>query len=248
MPQQTSIEARLGCAACGLHAVCLPEGIDEGGLARLDRLTRQCSTYQRGDAVYRQGQSLSALYVVRSGAVRIALGDAEGSQQVLGFRLPGEVLGIDALLDDTHHTHATALERTTVCEVPFARLEDLFEQLPGLQRKIMRELGREVASTQQHVLAMGRQQALERVALFLYGLLERYERLSRPTDCVRLPMGRSDIACYLGLAVETVSRALRRMEEHGVLSASGRHLRIYRRDLLAALCVADRQRDRRPAD
>lgn len=245
MTQPVSPAARLGCADCGLHAVCLPEGVDEGGLARLDRLTRQRSTYQRGDAVYHQGQGFHALYVVRSGAVRVAFNDANGGQQVLGFRLPGEILGIDALLDDTHRSDATALERTTVCEVPFTRLEDLFQQLPGLQRKMMRELGREVAQVQQHVLAMGRQQALERVALFLRGLLERYDRLSRPTDCVRLPMGRSDIACYLGLAVETVSRALGRMEEHGVLTASGRHLRIHRRDLLDALCMADGSSDRR---
>ncbi|UPG92099.1 cyclic nucleotide-binding domain-containing protein [Luteibacter aegosomaticola] len=245
MTQPATQAARLGCADCGLHAICLPEGVDEGGLARLDRLTRSRSTYQRGDSVYRQGQPFNALYVVRSGAVRVALGDADGSQQVLGFRLPGEILGIDALLDDTHRTDATALERTTVCEVPFARLEDLFQQLPGLQRKMMRELGREVADAQRHVLAMGRQQALERVALFLRGLLERYDRLSRPTDCVRLPMGRSDIACYLGLAVETVSRALGRMEEHGVLSASGRHLRIHRRDLLDALCATDATSDRK---
>jgi CRP/FNR family transcriptional regulator len=81
--------------------------------------------------------------------------------------------------------------------------------------------------------------------MFLRSLLERYDRLSRPTDCLRLPMGRSDIACYLGLAVETVSRALGRMEENGVLSASGRHLRIFRRDLLDALCVADGVGDRR---
>lgn len=244
MPQHASTAARLGCADCGLHAVCLPEGVDEGGLARLDRLTRQRSTYQRGDSVYRQGQPFGALYVVRSGAVRVTLGDAEGGHQVLGFRLPGEVLGVDALLDDTHLSDATALERTTVCEVPFARLEDLFQLLPGLQRKIMRELGREVADAQRHVQAMGRQQALERVALFLRGLLERYDRLSRPTDNIRLPMGRGDIACYLGLAVETVSRALGRMEEHGVLSASGRHLRIHRRDLLDALCASEGNRDR----
>ncbi|QDE39386.1 cyclic nucleotide-binding domain-containing protein [Luteibacter pinisoli] len=245
MNQPTTMAARLGCSDCGLHAICLPEGVTEGGLARLDRLTRQRSTYQRGDTVFRQGQPFNALYVVRSGAVRVALGDAHGGQQVLGFRLPGEILGIDALLDDSHRTDATALERTTICEVPFDRLEELFHQVPELQPKMMRELGREVASAQEHVLAMGRQQALERVAMFLRSLLERYDRLSRPTDCLRLPMGRSDIACYLGLAVETVSRALGRMEENGVLSASGRHLRIFRRDLLDALCMVDGVGDRR---
>src|SRR5689334_12866365 len=110
MNQLTTTAARLGCSDCGLHAICLPEGVDEGGLARLDRLTRQRSTYQRGDVVFRQGEPFEALYVVRSGAVRVAIGDADGGQQVVGFRLPGEILGIDALLEDTHRTDAQALE------------------------------------------------------------------------------------------------------------------------------------------
>ncbi|QWT21682.1 cyclic nucleotide-binding domain-containing protein [Bacillus sp. NP157] len=245
MPDPDYPAARLGCSQCGLHAVCLPAHIDEGGLARLDRLTRQRSTLQRGDSVYRQGQPFTSLYVVRSGAVRVAMDEAEGTELVLGFRLPGEILGVDALVDDTHRTVATALERTTLCEVPYARLEELFQQMPGLQRKMMRVLGSEVASAQEHARAMARQPALERVALFLRALLARYDRLSRPTDCVRLPMGRSDIAGYLGIAVETVSRALGRMEEQGVLSASGRHLRIHRRDLLDALCLPDGAGDRR---
>ncbi|KJV24930.1 cyclic nucleotide-binding domain-containing protein [Luteibacter yeojuensis] len=237
MRQPEPSAPRLGCADCGLHAICLPEGVDEEGLARLDRLTRQRSTYQRGELVFRQGQSFNTLYVVRSGAVRVAIADPSGGRQVLGFRLPGEILGIDALLDNAHRTDATALERTTVCEVPFARIEELFQLLPSLQRKMMRELGREVAAAQQHAQAMGRSQALERVAMFLNALLVRYDRLSRPTDLVRLPMGRGDIACYLGIAVETVSRAFGRMEENGVMVASGRHVRIFRRDLLEALCT-----------
>jgi CRP/FNR family transcriptional regulator, anaerobic regulatory protein len=177
---------RLGCADCGLHAICLPEGVDEAGLARLDRLTRQRSTYERGEVVFRQGQSFNTLYVVRSGAIRVAIRDAGGGQQVLGFRLPGEILGVDALLDNAHRTNATALER---------------------------------------------------VARFLNALLVRYDRLSRPTDLIRLPMARGDIACYLGLAVETVSRAFGRLEENGIMVASGRHVRIFRRDLLEALCT-----------
>jgi CRP/FNR family transcriptional regulator, anaerobic regulatory protein len=185
------------------------------------------------------------LYVVRSGAIRVAIRDAGGGQQVLGFRLPGEILGVDALLDNAHRTNATALERTTVCEVPFARIEELFHLLPSLQRKMMRELGREVAASQQHALAMGRPHALERVARFLNALLVRYDRLSRPTDLIRLPMARGDIACYLGLAVETVSRAFGRLEENGIMVASGRHVRIFRRDLLEALCTGAGTGERR---
>ncbi|KAF1009178.1 MAG: Transcriptional activator protein Anr [Luteibacter sp.] len=228
---------RHGCADCGLHEFCLPAGADADALARLDRLTRrQQRNLARGETLFRQGQPFQSLFVLRSGAVRTAVVDADGAHQVIGFGLPGEVIGIDGLLDDRHRTEAVALESSTFCEVPFERMEDVLEEVPTLQRGLMRVLGREVAAEQEHAVAMGRQQAVARVALFLRGMVERHGRLSRQADFLKLPMPRSDIANYLGLAVETVSRALGRMEDEGILSVSGRSVRILRHDALAALC------------
>jgi CRP/FNR family transcriptional regulator, anaerobic regulatory protein len=227
-----------GCGACGLHDICLPAGIEGEALARMDRLTRNRRTLARGEAVFRQGEAFHALYVLRSGATRSTLGDADGGHQVIGFGTPGDVLGIDGLLDDAYRTDAVALERSTLCEVPFARMEEVLVQIPSLHRRMLRVLGGELASEQQHLVAMGRQQAIERVARFVHGLVGKQGRLSRQGDCLKLSMSRADIANYLGLAVETVSRALGRMEETGTLSASGRTLRILDGAALAALAGA----------
>ncbi|WP_051938745.1 cyclic nucleotide-binding domain-containing protein [Luteibacter sp. 9135] len=234
MPDPYPLASRHGCATCGLHDVCLPAGIRGEALARVDRLTRDRRTVSRGETLFRQGQSFHALYVLRSGATRSTIADADGAQQVIGFGLPGDILGVDGLLDDTHRTEAVALERSTVCEVPFARMEAVFTEVPSLHRRMLRVLGSEVAADQAHLVAMGRPSAVERVALFLDGLLERQHRISRQSDCLRLPMSRADIASYLGLAVETVSRTLGRMEEAGCLIASGRTLRILDRAMLAS--------------
>lgn len=234
MPDPFPLASRHGCATCGLHDVCLPAGIRGEALARVDRLTRDRRTVSRGETLFRQGQRFRALYVLRSGATRSTIADADGAQQVIGFGMPGDILGVDGLLDDTHRTEAVALERSTVCEVPFARMEAVFVEVPSLHRRMLRVLGSEVAAGQAHRVAMGRASAMERVALFLDGLLERQHRLSRQSDCLRLSMSRADIASYLGLAVETVSRTLGRMEEAGWLIASGRTLRILDQPCLAA--------------
>jgi CRP/FNR family transcriptional regulator len=233
-----SITPSHGCAACGLHDICLPAGIEGEDLARMDRLTRNRRALARGEAVFRQGEAFHALYVLRSGATRCTLGDADGDHQVIGFGMPGDVLGIDGLLDDTYRTDAVALERSTLCEVPFARMEEVLVQVPSLHRRMLRVLGGELADEQRHLVAMGRQQAIERVARFVHGLVDKQRRLSRQGDCLKLSMSRADIANYLGLAVETVSRALGRMEESGVLLASGRTLRVVDHAALAALAGA----------
>lgn len=239
MPGMDLPALRHGCADCGLHELCLPAGFDAEGLARLDLLTRrQHRSLVRGDVLFRQGQPFQSLYVLRSGAVRTAVVDADGTHQVIGFGLPGEVIGVDGLLDDRHRTEAVALEPSNLCEVPFESMENALEDLPGLQRGLMRVLGREVAAEQEHAVAMGRPQAVARVALFLRGMMERHGRLSRHADFLKLPMPRADIANYLGLAVETVSRALGRMEDEGILAVSGRSVRVLRPDALAALCRA----------
>lgn len=235
---------RRGCADCGLYELCLPAGIDGEALARLEHATRDKRALSRGDHLFHQGDPFHALYVLRSGAMRTSVSDADGSQQIIGFGFPGEIVGIDGLVDDTHRTDAVALTSSSLCEVPYARLEQVLAEVPALQRQLMRVLGREVAAEQEHLVAMGRQQAVERVALFLRGMIQRQGRLSRQVDWLSLPMSRADIANYLGIAVETVSRALGRMTDDGVLAASGRTVRILDMDRLDGLCGARGLRDR----
>jgi CRP/FNR family transcriptional regulator len=229
-------QLRRSCRSCGLYEMCLPAGIDESDLAQLDSVVRDRRVLARGDSLFRQDDPFTSLYVVRSGSMKTVVADANGDTQVLGFHLPGEIVGVDAMAHDRHLCAAEALERTSVCELPYSRLQQVLTEVPGLHRQLLRVVSREVASEQSHLVTMGRQQAQERLAIFLRSLSERFGRLSRDTVTLNLTMTRYDIASYLGLVVETVSRLFTKMEAAGVLTVSRKHIVILQPDLLAAMC------------
>lgn len=229
-------QLRRSCGSCALHELCLPAGIDRTDLERLDTIVRDKRTLDQGKALFRQGDRFHALYVVRSGSLKTFVENPAGDVQVLGFNLPGEIVGIDALANDHHLCNAEALERTSICELPYAQLQQVVREVPSLHRQLMRVISRELVAEHDHLVMMGKQQAQERLAIFLHSLADRYGRLSRDPSTLTLPMSRGDIANYLGLVVETVSRLFSRMEAAGILAVDRRSVRILRSDLLADLC------------
>ena len=229
-------QLRRSCQSCGLVELCLPAGVDAEQLKRLDAAVRDKRTLERGGTLFRQGDPFQALYVVRSGALKTCVEDDAGGQQILGFHLPGELVGVDAVAHDRHQCSAEALERSSICELPYSQLQTVVAEVPALQRQLMRVVSRELVSEQGHLVMMGRQQAQERLAIFLRSLSERYGRLARDASTLTLPMSRYDIANYLGLVVETVSRLFTRMEDAGVLQVERKTVRILSPERLAALC------------
>lgn len=229
-------QLRRSCSSCALSELCLPAGIGRNDLDRLDITVRDKRTLDRGGVLYRDGDSFDALYVVRSGSLKTFVQDEAGDVQVLGFHLPGEIIGFDALALNRHVSQAEALERSSICELPYARLQQVISEVPALHRQLMRVISREVIEEHRHLVMMGRQQAQEQLAIFLKSLANRYQRLQRDGVALSLPMSRYDIANYLGLVVETVSRLFSRLEEMGVLEVNRKSVRILRPDLLADLC------------
>jgi CRP/FNR family transcriptional regulator len=135
-------------------------------------------------------------------------------------------MGLDALGSGHHACEAQALTRATVCEIPLTQLEHVCSKVPGLQHQLLRIIGQGINRDQTHMEMLGRRQAPERLALFLHGLSERYRQLGRPGDQFMLPMSREDIASYLGMVIETVSRTLTKMQDDGIISVRGRQLQI----------------------
>jgi CRP/FNR family transcriptional regulator len=172
------------------------------------------------------GTQFQALYVVRSGSFKTYVTNEQGETQILGFHLPGEILGLDAISSERHQCTAEALERTTVCEVPFTRLSQIALQVPELQRQLLRVISREVMRDHEHLVMMGRRHAQERLAIFLKSLSERYGRLKRDPALLTLPMSRYELANYLGLVVETVSRLFTRFQQMGVLDVRRKNVHI----------------------
>ncbi|CBA15565.1 helix-turn-helix domain-containing protein [Xanthomonas albilineans] len=156
--------------------------------------------------------------------------------QILGFHLPGELIGVDAMANEYHLCAADALERTSICELPYTQLQKVMTEVPSLQHQLIRAISRELVAEQHHLVMMGRPQAQERLAIFLRSLSERYGRLSRDAETLTLTMSRHDIANYLGLAVETISRLFTRMEAGGILSVNRKTVSILKVDMLVAMC------------
>ena len=217
---------RRGCAHCSLQQLCLPAGISGAELQRLDEIVRRRRPVAQGERLFRLGEPMAALYVARNGAFKTVSISEEGEEQVVGFHLPGELIGLDALGEGIHRCEAVALGSANVCEVPFDQLSDVARQLPGLQQQLLRIIGQSVGRDHDHMGILVRRQAGERIALFVHGLSERYRNIGQSAEQFKLPMSRDDIARYLGLALETVSRGFSRLQEDGVIEVAGRRIEI----------------------
>ena len=217
---------RRSCAECSLQQLCLPAGVDHDDLARLDEVVLRRRTLVRGERLFRAGDALGAVFVASEGAFKTVAVNESGEEHVLGFHLPGELFGLDAIGSGRHRCEAVALGEARVCELPFAGLAAAAAKLPSLQRQLLRVMGQSADRDHEHLDVLSRRQASERIALFLHGLGERYRRMGRPADDFHLPMSRDEIARYLGLALETVSRGFTRLQDDGVLEVHGRRVRI----------------------
>ena len=217
---------RRSCGQCSLQVLCLPASIEQADIDYLDRIVLSRRPLHRGETLFRPGQPLCSLFVSREGAFKTVAMDRDGSLQVLGFHLPGELLGLDALGSGVHACEAVALTQANVCEVPLSQLEQVASQVPGLQHQLLRIMGQGMNRDQSHIEMLGKRNAQERLAIFLHQLAGRYRALGRSGDSFTLPMSRQDIASYLGLVIETVSRILSRMQEDGVISVKARQVTI----------------------
>jgi CRP/FNR family transcriptional regulator len=241
---------RVACKDCTLHELCLPAGLAGSDLDELDKAVRRRRTLKKGDALYRFGDPLRALYAIRHGSIKTIGLMEDGRAQVTGFFLPGELLGIDAINADTHPCSAEALETTEVCEIPFQSLEQLAAHIPGLQHQLFRIMSREIVREEQMLMMLGRMTAEERLASCLLSFLRRHNRLGKEGSELRLSMSRQDIGDYLGIALETVSRLFSRFQEEGIIEAQARQVRVLdpaRLEALAGSHEREQESRRHPA-
>ncbi len=220
------VHLRKSCAHCSLQQLCLPAGIDAEELRRLDDIVKLRRPTQRNERLFRIADPLVSLYIARDGAFKTVSISEDGEEQIVGFHLPGELIGLDALGHDVHRCEAVALTAASVCEVPLVQLTAVAAQLPRLQQQLLRVIGQGMDRDQDHLNILVKRQANERIALFLHGLSERYQLIGHSGLQFKLPMSREDIANYLGLALETVSRGFTRLQEDGIIAVHGRLIEI----------------------
>lgn len=209
------------CSDCYLQHHCLASALDTPSRVAMSGITDHPKPYQKGSHIYRQNSAFRSVYIVRSGAVKTYYLDEDGEENISGFYLPGEMFGVDGAGKTIHRYSAQALDTTAVCSIEFEAFEQLFKQYPKVQQLFTSVLCEELYSRQQPLLRMRQHAAEECLTTFLLDISERVSRAQQPAEFT-LPMPRRDIARYLSLAEETLSRLFRRLQDRGLLQVSGR--------------------------
>ncbi len=210
------------CTDCRLADFCLPYGLQRNEIKQLAEIVKSRRPLHLDEFLYFQGDPCQSLYAVKSGSFRSYIINSQGDEQTIGFYLPGELIGLDALQYGRSTCSLIALETCSVCELPLARLNTLCAGIPGLQFQMLRILGKEIASDHDKILALGHRSARGRIAGFLLTLSRRYDALGFSATEFNLSMRRHDIANFLGLTDETVSRQLADLTKHGVITVKRR--------------------------
>jgi CRP/FNR family transcriptional regulator len=214
------------CSKCSIQVLCLPATIDTDEFDLLNTIVKNRKSLKRGDALFTTGQKLDCIYVAREGAFKSVVYNEDGDFQVTGFHLPGELLGLDALGTDYHTCDSIALTLADVCEIPLNELEVVASQIPSMQHQLLKIMGQSINRDQKHIEILAKRNAQERVSIFLHQLSERYKLLGRCGQRFMIPMSREEIGSYLGLVIETVSRAFSKMQDEGLIAINGREVQI----------------------
>lgn len=216
----------IACKDCNIYQLCLPLGVGEADLNLLDRIIKRRRPLRRREHLFRVGDPFQAIYAVRAGTIKTYTPTMDGNEQVIGFHLPGELVGLDAISSSVHPCAARALETTSVCEIPFDRLESLAVHVPALQRQMLRVLSKEIQHDHTLLMQISKKAAEERLAALLISLSLRFQARGFSAAEFHLSMSRNDMANYLGLAVETVCRVFGRMQDEGILDVRRKHIAI----------------------
>ena len=214
------------CKDCSLASLCLPLSLNLEDMDALDEIVKRGRPLKKGEFLFRQGDAFNSVFAVRSGALKTFSLSDSGDEQITGFHLPSELVGLSGMDSDAYPVSAMALETTSVCEIPFERLDELSVQLPQLRRQLMRIMSREIRDDQQMMLLLSKKTADERIATFLVNLSARFRARGFSANQFRLAMSRNEIGNYLGLAVETVSRVFTRFQQNKLLEAEGKEVHL----------------------
>ena len=218
---------RVACSACNLREICLPVGLTRDELELVDgRMVAGRRKVARGQPLYHAGDDFESIYAVWTGFFKTCVSSKEGREQVIGFQMGGELLGLDGIGNRAHEVDAVALEDSQVCVIPYDQLEDLSREFSDLQRQFHKIMSREIVRDHGVMLLLGSMRAEERLAAFLLNLTQRLQARGFSSHSLILRMTREEIGSYLGLKLETVSRTFSKFQEEGVLEVRQRQIQV----------------------
>jgi CRP/FNR family transcriptional regulator len=214
------------CAGCNMREICMPQALSSAEMGRMENLVYARRKVKRGETLFHAGDKFSAVYAIRAGFFKTAVLHDDGREQVTGFQMAGELLGLDGIGSGAHGSNAVALEDCEICVLPFALIEEIGLEIPALQRHLNSVLSREIVRDHGVMMLLGSMRAEERLAAFLLNLSKRFTRRGWSASDFNLRMTRDEIGSYLGLKLETVSRLFSRFQLDGWLEVQQKHVRI----------------------
>jgi CRP/FNR family transcriptional regulator len=223
MKQET---IKIACSNCNMRELCMPVDLSQEDLDRIDRVIGARRKIKRGETLYHNGEKFSNLYAIRTGFFKTCITSEDGRDQVTGFQMAGEVIGLDGIVHDHHTCDAIALEDAEICAMPFAQIEDLSREVNSLQHHVHKIMSREIVREHGVMLLLGSMRAEERLAAFLLNLAQRLHARGFSKSELVLRMTREEIGSFLGLKLETISRTFSKFVDDGIVDVKQRHVHI----------------------
>ncbi|RKP52608.1 fumarate/nitrate reduction transcriptional regulator Fnr [Trinickia fusca] len=214
------------CSSCSMRSACMPSGFSAPDLTRFDAIVSATRLVKRGDALYRTNDPFQSIYAVRAGSFKTVVMHRDGREQVIGFHLAGEVLGLDGVYTEHHSSDAIALEDSSVCIIPYVLLEQMCAESKALQQQVLRTMSGEIVRESSLMMLLGTMSAEQRVANFLLNLSSRMQARGYSPNEFNLRMTREEMGNYLGMKLETVSRMFSKFQRDGLVQTRGKQIRI----------------------
>ncbi len=223
---------KVACSNCNLRELCMPIGFNQDDMQRLDEVVATRRRVKQGESLFSNGDPFTSLYAIRTGFFKTCISTEDGREQVTGFQMAGEIIGLDGIVSDFHSCNAVALEDADVCVMPFANVEELSREFPVLQRHVHKIMSREIVRENSVMMLLGNMRAEERLAAFLLNLVQRLHARGFSQSELVLRMTREEIGSYLGMKLETVSRTFSKFSDEGIIEVKQRYVRIVNPDAL----------------
>lgn len=220
------------CLNCGLQKICFPTGLQKSDIDLLDEIVERKSPYKKNQHLFQTGEVFKSIYAIRAGAIKLYTYSDSGEEVVHGFCLPGDVVGFDGLLEDAYQFNAVALDTTSICNIAYENLSDLASKVPNLNKQMMSVMSKKMQEGRLHTELLIKRNADQRVAQFIWNMAERHQQRGYAHDEFRLPILHRDVALYLGLTPETVSRILAKLNADGVVSWKKKEVVIFNEEQL----------------
>jgi len=226
MNQPVAQKHEVNCSSCNLREICLPGGVCMEDLQQVQNIVYARRRVKRGESLFGTGDEFTSIYAIRSGFFKTSVVDGEGREQVTGFFMGGELLGMEGIGAGRHSSTAIALEDSEICVMPYSLVESMAHDYPQLQRRLHSVLSREIVRDHGVMMLLGSMRAEERLAAFLSNLSKRFVRRGYSPSDFHLRMTREEIGSYLGLKLETVSRLFSQFQKDGLIEVEQKHVRI----------------------